>query len=97
MLTALASAQAATGQFAPARESMLDALVLLPDDAVAQRVALTAACAGIEQLLGRHEDAHARLEHALRTLPDPASPQAASLLISLALDAFFRFAVLRVA
>ena len=56
----------------------------------AARLQLTAACAGIEQLLGRHEEAHARLVGALEGLDDPASPQAVALMITLALDAFYR-------
>ena len=34
---------------------------LVPENAVALRVRLTTACAGVEHLLGRHEDAHDRL------------------------------------
>ena len=62
---------------------------LSPPDSIAQ-LRLTAACAGLEQLLGRHQEAHARLEGALGALDDPASPQAAALMVNLALDAFFR-------
>ena len=90
LLTALAGAQAATGQFAEARSALLESIELLPADSDELRVRLTAACAGMEQLLGRHEEAHARLEGALEALDDPASPQAAALMVSLALDAFFR-------
>jgi DNA-binding NarL/FixJ family response regulator len=90
LLTALAGAQAATGQFADARVALLEAIGLLPEDAGELSVRLTAACAGVEQLLGRHAEAHARLERCLRGLPDQRSAQAASLMITLALDAFFR-------
>ena len=90
LLTALAGAQAATGQFADARTALLQGLELLPADATAARLQLTGMCAGIEQLLGRHEQAHARLVNALESLTDPASPQAASLMITLALDAFYQ-------
>ena len=75
LLTALAGAQAATGQFADARAALLEALQLLPEDETATRLQLTAACAGMEQLLGRHEEAHARLVGALEGLDDPASPR----------------------
>ena len=54
------------------------------------RVRLTAACAGVEQLLGRHEAAHARLLGALDALGEPVSDQAVELEISLALNCFFR-------
>ena len=90
LLTALAGAQAATGQFADARAALLEALQLLPEDETATRLQLTAACAGMEQLLGRHEEAHARLVGALEGLDDPASPEAVALMITLAMDAFYR-------
>jgi DNA-binding CsgD family transcriptional regulator len=90
LLTALAGARAATGQFEEARAALLQSIELLPPDSGALRVRLTAACAGIEQLLGRHAEAHARLEGSLAALDDQRSPQAASLMITLALDAFFR-------
>ena len=44
----------------------------------------------MEQLLGRHHEAHARLVAALEGLDDPASPEAAALMITLAMDAFYR-------
>ena len=90
LLTALAGAQAATGQFADARAALLEALELLPEDETATRLQLTVACAGMEQLLGRHDEAHARLVGALEGLDDPASPEAAALMITLAMDAFYR-------
>jgi DNA-binding CsgD family transcriptional regulator len=90
MLTALAGAQMATGQFADAHSALLQALACLAEGEVTLRVALTAACAGLEQLLGRHDDAHSRLVGALATLDDRRSPQAAALLISLALDGCYR-------
>jgi DNA-binding NarL/FixJ family response regulator len=90
LLTALAGAQAATGQFDEARSVLLESIDLLPPTSGALHVQLTAACAGMEQLLGRHAEAHARLRHSLEALDDQRSPQAASLMITLALDAFFR-------
>jgi DNA-binding CsgD family transcriptional regulator/tetratricopeptide (TPR) repeat protein len=90
LLTSLASADAATGRFAEARKDLLDAIALAPADDAGLRVTLTAACAGIEQLLGRHEEAHSRLEAALAALDDQRSPEAAALMINLALDAVFR-------
>jgi hypothetical protein len=57
-----------------------------------QRCALVrgrAAAAGVEQLLGRHADAHDRLEGALDQLPDRESAEGAALMIALALDAFY--------
>ncbi len=90
LLIALAGAQAATGQFAEARAALLEAIELLPADAGARRMQLTAGCAGLEQLLGRHDEAHARLVGALEGLADPASREAAALMITLAMDAFYR-------
>jgi DNA-binding NarL/FixJ family response regulator len=90
LLASLAGAHAATGQFLDARAALLEALALLPPDEPEFEVRLTAACAGVEQLLGRHVEAHARMVGALEALDDDRSPQAASLMISLALDAFFR-------
>ena len=90
LLPALAGARAATGQFADARAALLEALELLPEEGAATRLQLTVACAGMEQLLGRHHEAHARLVAALEGLDDPASPEAAALMITLAMDAFYR-------
>src|SRR5262249_40821975 len=88
--TALASAQAATGEFAEARTAFLESLALLPEEDASRRVRLTVACAGVEQLLGRYEEARARLTAAFDALNDQASPEAAALAISLALDSLYR-------
>jgi ATP/maltotriose-dependent transcriptional regulator MalT len=90
LLTALAGAQAATGQFTEARSALLEAMALLPEDATAARMQLTAGCAGLEQLLGRHDEAHGRLVNALESLDDPVSAEAVALMITLAMDAFYR-------
>ena len=47
-------------------------------------------CAGVERLLGRHEEAHGRLVAGLDQLPDRAAPDAVSLMIELAIDGLFR-------
>jgi DNA-binding CsgD family transcriptional regulator/tetratricopeptide (TPR) repeat protein len=52
-------------------------------------VRLTTACAGVEHLLGRHEQAHARLASAVDGLSDPGSSEAGALMIELAMDGFF--------
>ena len=54
------------------------------------RIRLIAAFASIENLLGLHKQAHTRLTTALEELPDPSSPEAAALLIELAIDGFYR-------
>ena len=89
LLTARAGALAAIGQLADARRDLLDAIELLPVEAVAPRTGLTAACAGIEHLLGAHEQARARLAGALEQLPDPASPEAVTLKLELAIGSLF--------
>ena len=68
LLVPLAGALAATGRLERALEALVEALALveLPD----LRVRLIAACAACENLLGRHDAAHARLLHALEALDD---------------------------
>ena len=65
LLLARAGALATCGHFAEAHSAILESIELVPEDAVALRVRLTTACAGIEHLLGRHADAHGRLARAL--------------------------------
>ena len=90
LLLSRARALVATGQFADGHAALLESIGLVPPESVALRVRLTTACAGVEHLLGRHEDAHARLAGAVDGLADPASPEAATLMIELAMDGFFR-------
>src|SRR4051794_22419244 len=89
LLTARAGALAAIGQLAAARRDLLEGSELLPPDAVATRTGLIAACAGIEHLLGDHEQAPGRLAGALEQLPDPASPEAVALKLELAIGSLF--------
>jgi ATP/maltotriose-dependent transcriptional regulator MalT len=89
LLLARARVLAATGQFAEGRSALLESIGLVPHEAAALRVRLTTACAGIEHLLGRHDEAHGRLANAMDGLADPASPEAAALAIELAMDGFF--------
>ena len=90
LLTALADAQAATGRFDEAHAALLESTELLEGDDEELFVKLTVACAGIEQLLGRHEAAHTRLQRVLDRLSDPASSGAVTLMISLALESYYR-------
>ena len=90
LLLSRARALVATGQFAAGHSALLYSIGLVPADSVALRVRLTTACAGVEHLLGRHEQAHARLAGAMDGLHDPASHEAAALMIELAMDGFFR-------
>jgi ATP/maltotriose-dependent transcriptional regulator MalT len=88
--TALARALAAAGQFTQAHAVLLDSLAVVPHDAAALRARLTADCAGIEQILGRHRAAHARLLGGLERLSDPGSPEAVLLMLELAADCAYR-------
>jgi len=77
------------GDLERCRETLLDALALLPAEALARRVELTARCAAIEHWLGRHEDAHGRLARAWEELPDRSTWTAAALQIELAVDGLY--------
>jgi ATP/maltotriose-dependent transcriptional regulator MalT len=85
LLLARAEALAADGHFAEGHEALLEALATLPSEATALRVQLTAACARVEHLLGEYEQAQTRLRNALAHLAEPNSPEAATLMIELAL------------
>ena len=80
----------ATGQFVDGHNALLETIGLVPPQAVPLRVRLTTACAGVEHLLGLHEQAHARLTGAVDDLSDPDSSEAATLMIELAMDGFSR-------
>ena len=90
LLMARGGALAATGQLDEARSDLLETIGLVPSGAVELRVKLTVACAGVEHLLGRHEEAHRRLDDALQHLPDPVGPEAVALMVELAIDGLFR-------
>ncbi len=87
LLVPLAGALAATGRLERALEALVEALALveLPD----LRVRLIAACAACENLLGRHDAAHARLLDALQALDDQDGAAAAALHAELAADALY--------
>jgi ATP/maltotriose-dependent transcriptional regulator MalT len=80
----LADAQAAAGDPAGARETLLDALQTAGPG---ERLALTVALANQEWWLGGHEDARRRLQVALGELPAQASPDRVRLRLALALTA----------
>ena len=90
LLMSLAGAQAATGRFEDSRTALLESIELCSEDEQTLRVQLTGACAGVEQLLGHHEEAHARLAATLSGLPDSASPEAVELMLRLAAGSFYR-------
>jgi DNA-binding NarL/FixJ family response regulator len=90
LLMALGRAQAATGRFEDSRIALLESIELTSEDEATLRFQLIGACAGVEQLLGHHEEAHARLAAALAGLSDASSPQAIELMLHLAAGDFYR-------
>ena len=85
-----AQALAAIGDLPAALEALGETLALVGPDQVLVRTRLVAACAMAEQLLGRHEAAHARLRAALAELGDaPDAIAAADLQVELAADALY--------
>jgi len=89
LLIPLATAQATTGRLERALVTLLELLGSIPPELAEVRAKLVAACATCENLLGRHGDAHARLERALAELPDKAGAAAGSLEAELAADALY--------
>ena len=89
LLLARAGTLTTTGQFADSHAALLEGLAIAPEEAIALRGKLTAACAGVEHLLGHQEQAHARLVMALESLPT-VSPESVALMIDLSMNAFYR-------
>jgi len=90
LLLPMAQAQAATGAFERSHATLLEILEILPGDAVAQWVEVSAWCARVEHLLGRHEDAHRRLLATLEAVPDEDSDEGLTVLIELTMDGLNR-------
>ena len=85
-----AQALAAIGDLPAALDALAETLALVGPDQMLVRTRLVAACAMAEQLLGRHEAAHARLRAALAELGDaPDAIAAADLQVELAADALY--------
>jgi ATP/maltotriose-dependent transcriptional regulator MalT len=89
LLLGLAGALGATGKLDGSRSAIVAALELPPEAVPMPRVKLISACAAVEQLLGRRDDAHRRLQSALVELSEDDSRAAATLMFELALDAFY--------
>ncbi|HMC07907.1 MAG TPA: AAA family ATPase, partial [Actinomycetota bacterium] len=89
LLPPLAEALCSSGQLREGRGVLLEALDQLPSGEAALRVRLTASCAAIEHLLGRHSEARARLLRALGDVSHPASREAAVLKSELAIGALY--------
>ena len=85
----LASSLRSLGELDRCDATLLEAIELLPEDAVARRVELTARCAAVEHWLGRHDEAHRRLSRAWDDLPDRSTAEAAVLEIELAVDGLY--------
>jgi ATP/maltotriose-dependent transcriptional regulator MalT len=90
LLLSRAGALASCGHFDEGYAALLESIELVPDGAIALQVRLTTACAGMEHLLGHHDRAHRRLAAALDGLQDTASPDAAALMMELAVDGVYR-------
>ena len=90
LLVDCAGALAATGQLGESHSALLEAMKIVPEESEAVHVRLTAACAAVEHLRGRYQEAHAHLEAAFGSLRDPGSPQGVGLMIELAGDALYR-------
>lgn len=90
LLMDLAAASAATGDFEASRDALLEGVELTPEGEATLRSQLIGACAGVEQVLGRHEEAHARLTTALAELSDTSCSEAVELMLHLAAGDFYR-------
>jgi DNA-binding NarL/FixJ family response regulator len=90
LLVERAGALTAAGRFNDSHADLLEAVSIAPADSHELRARLARICAGVESLLGRQEQAAARLADALADLPDEDSTEAVALLIELALNAFWR-------
>jgi DNA-binding NarL/FixJ family response regulator len=90
LLVDRAGALTAAGHYALSHHDLLEAIALVPDDAHALRARLARRCAGVETLLGRHEEAGARMAAALESLPDRHSREAVALMIELARNHVWR-------
>ena len=90
LLEAAAGALTTAGRLVDARAALLQGLALVDQRSTEERARMTAACANVEQQLGRQDDAHARLLGALDDLGDRRSEPGVSLMVALATDGFYR-------
>jgi len=88
LLEGLAGVLAGVGRFAESHAVLEELLALVPP-AAPRRARVIVACAAVEHHLGRHEEAHRRLVTALEHVVDQESPEAASLMLDLGMDAFY--------
>jgi DNA-binding CsgD family transcriptional regulator/tetratricopeptide (TPR) repeat protein len=90
LLRARSGALTAVGRFADSHDALVEALAIVPENSHLLRAKLARACAAVESLLGRHEQAGARLAGALERLPGQASPEAVRLMTELAVNLVWR-------
>jgi DNA-binding NarL/FixJ family response regulator len=90
LLVARTEALTAAGYYSDSHSAMLEALAIVPRDARGMHARLTRACAGVEALLGQHDQAHGRLAAALGDLPNHDSSEAVALMIEFAMNGFWR-------
>jgi len=88
LVAALADVYAATGRLDDSRTVLLTAASLTAAEDVLTRVRLTSVCARIELLLGRREQAQARLLEALDEVSESNPEMGARLMVDLASSAF---------
>ena len=79
----------AAGQFFEAHAARLETLEHADALPLAARVALTATCARLENLLGQHQTAHLRLTGALEGISDTRSGEAVVLMTQLMVDGLY--------
>lgn len=90
LLAARAGALTAVGQLPGSHSALLEAIAIAPPDSHAARARLIRACAGVESVLGLHQQAHDRLRRAIAQLPDSDSPEGVALMVELAMNGFWR-------
>jgi DNA-binding CsgD family transcriptional regulator len=90
LLVARSRALTAVGRYNESHCALLDALAIVPADSHVLRARIARSCAAVESLLGRQEQAGARLASALDALPDQGSPDALTLMLELTVNALWR-------
>ena len=90
LLDGIAGAYSASGWFERSYNAMRERLDLSSDEPLPHTVRLIAAIASLENLIGRNQQAHARLLKALDEVPDQSSEEGIALMIELGIDGFFR-------
>ena len=90
LLQGRAAALTAVGRLDDSRRALLDAIAIVPTDSFRLQADLARACAGVESMLGLHEQASDRLVKTLEGLPGPDSREGVALMIELAMNGFWR-------